>query len=87
GFEEFVKTAEGAKILFAEKGGEGFAAIKPGKKITAVIGPEGGWEASELDLAQKHKFQIITLGGRILRAETAAITITAMIQNHFGDLS
>lgn len=85
-FQEFIETAKGAKILFSERNGEKFSAIKADKKITAVIGAEGGWEDSEIEFAVKNSFQIITFGGRILRAETAAIAISAVLQNHFGDL-
>jgi 16S rRNA (uracil1498-N3)-methyltransferase len=73
-------------VLFSERGGESFASIKGGKKITAVIGPEGGWDDSELDAARDHGVKIVTLGGRILRAETAAISIAAILQHRFGDL-
>jgi len=85
-FDNFVKTAEGTRILFSERGGESFAGVKAGKKITALVGSEGGWEDSEIDLAAAGDFQIITLAGRILRAETAAIAISAILQNNFGDL-
>jgi 16S rRNA (uracil1498-N3)-methyltransferase len=54
--------------------------------MTAVIGSEGGWEDSEIELAKKNGFQIITFGGRILRAETAVISIAAILQHRFGDL-
>ncbi len=86
-FEQFIESAEGQKVLFAEKSGESFSKIEETKKITAVIGSEGGWEESEIDLARKNDFQIITLGGRILRAETAAISIAAVLQHRFGDLN
>ncbi len=86
-FEDFIKTSKGAKILFSERGGENFSAIKPAKKITAVIGSEGGWDDSEIEFASANDFQIITLGGRILRAETAAIAIAAVLQNRFGDMN
>jgi len=86
-FEKFVTTsADGAKILFAERGGASFAQIRADKKITALVGSEGGWEDSEIEFAAAHDFQIITLAGRILRAETAAIAIAAVLQNNFGDL-
>ncbi len=84
--EKFVKTAEGAKILFSERNGESFSAIKAGKKITALVGSEGGWENSEIEFAASNDFQIITLTSRILRAETAAIAVSAILQNNFGDL-
>ncbi len=85
-FENFVKTAEGVCILFAERGGASFSAIKADKKITALVGSEGGWEDSEIEFAASNGFQIITLAGRILRAETAAIAVSAILQNNFGDL-
>jgi 16S rRNA (uracil1498-N3)-methyltransferase len=85
-FEKFIKTADGARILFAERGGALFSAIKADKKITALVGSEGGWEDSEIEFAASNGFQIITLGGRILRAETAAIAVSAVLQNNFGDL-
>ncbi len=85
-FEKFVKTAEGACILFAERSGASFSAVKADKKITALVGSEGGWEDSEIEFAASNGFQIITLAGRILRAETAAIAVSAILQNHFGDL-
>lgn len=86
-FEEFIKAAEGTKILFAEKSGESFSVVKYAEKITAVIGAEGGWEDSEIESARAQNFQIVTFGGRILRAETAAISITAILQNRFGDFA
>jgi len=85
-FEKFVCQAEDAKILFAERSGESLTKIKADKKITAVVGAEGGWEDSEIALAASNAFQIVTLAGRILRAETAAIAVSAILQNNFGDL-
>lgn len=43
------------------------------KSIGIFIGPEGGWEDSEIELAKKHQCKIVTLGNLTLRAETAAI--------------
>lgn len=85
-FTSFLKTSKGIKILFSEHGGGNFSAIKADKKITAFVGSEGGWDESEIELAGKNNVQIITLGGRILRAETAVIAVSALLQNHFGDL-
>jgi 16S rRNA (uracil1498-N3)-methyltransferase len=86
-FEKFVAATEGDRLLFAEKSGAGFAEIKPGPKITALVGPEGGWEDVEIESAAARGFQIVTLGGRILRAETAAVAIAAILQHRFGDFS
>lgn len=86
-YEKFIQTADGTRILFAERGGESFSAIENTKKVTAVVGAEGGWEASEIEAARSNEFQIVTLSGRILRAETAAISIAAVLQHRFGDLN
>ena len=60
------------------------------REIRAVglhgVTPEGGWSDEELDQARAAGAQIITLGGRILRAETAAITVAALLQHRLGDL-
>lgn len=86
-FEEFIKISDGEKILFSERNGESFSAIKSAEKITAFVGSEGGWEHSEIEFAKSSGVQIITFGGRILRAETAVIAISAILQNRFGDLT
>jgi len=86
-FENFIESSENdTKILFAERGGGRFSEIKAGKNITAMTGAEGGWEDSEIEAAWTKGFQIITFGGRILRAETAAIAVASILQNHYGDL-
>lgn len=86
-FQTFIKTAEGTRFLFSERGGAQFSEITADKKITAVVGSEGGWEDSEIKAARKNGFRIITLGGRILRAETAAVSIAVILQHRFGDLN
>ena len=86
-FENFIESeVDATKILFAERGGANFSEIAANRKIIAVVGAEGGWEPTEIETAQAHGFQIITFGGRILRAETAAIAITGILQHRFGDL-
>lgn len=72
-------------LLFSEKGGHGLTQGDP-DAVTAIIGSEGGWSDEELDQARAAGAQIVTLGGRILRAETAAITAAALLQHRFGDL-
>lgn len=43
------------------------------KKIALVIGPEGGFEEEEIEFLKEKGAYVITLGNRILRAETAAV--------------
>jgi 16S rRNA (uracil1498-N3)-methyltransferase len=47
-----------------------------------AIGPEGGWTAEEMSLFTQHQWQSVTLGPRILRAETAAIAAIAIAATH-----
>ena len=72
-------------LLFSERGGQGLRQIET-DDVTAIIGSEGGWADEELEQARAAGAQIVTLGGRILRAETAAITAAALRQHRFGDL-
>lgn len=55
--------------------------------IMAIIGPEGGFTPMEVRLARDAGFRIVSLGSRILRSETAAITLLSIIQYEWGDLS
>ena len=48
--------------------------LKPGQKIAVFIGPEGGFEEAEIEEAKNAGVIPVTLGRRILRTETAAIT-------------
>jgi 16S rRNA (uracil1498-N3)-methyltransferase len=49
-----------------------------------AIGPEGGWTPDEMALFTTHHWQHVTLGPRILRAETAAIAAIAIAGTHLG---
>lgn len=49
------------------------------QNILLFIGPEGGLTAEETTLARKHSVQVVTLGTRILRAETAALASVANV--------
>lgn len=86
-FKDFIKGSNGLIVLFSEQNGDTFSKLNPSKKITAIVGSEGGWEESELKLAKQNGVQIITFGGRIMRAETAAISIPTILQHRFGDLN
>ena len=88
-FENFVETVDrgsGLLLIFSEKGGDKLPASSP-EKITALIGPKGGWEDSEIEFASERGFVPVKLGRRIMKAETAAITFAALLQHRFGDLA
>lgn len=86
-FGTFVQTIDAAGFVFAERGGGPMPADIEMNRVTAIVGPEGGWEPHEVDLAVREGCLPVSLGSRILRAETAAITAAALIQHRYGDLN
>lgn len=54
-----------------------------GHRVVA-IGPEGGFSQPELELAYRHKFQRLDLGGRILRTATASVLAAATLLRPFS---
>ncbi len=56
--------------------------IKDGSSVGIIIGPEGGFEESEIEKAIQSGGKVISLGKRILRTETAAITAVGMCMLH-----
>jgi len=89
------RTSEGDRstfLMFSERDGQSLLQTKEkiaadAKQMTALVGSEGGWSDEELAAARATSWAVLTLGGRTLRAETAAITVTALLQHLFGDLS
>lgn len=53
--------------------------VTPGKKVAIFIGPEGGFEPDEVTLAKDAGIESVTLGKRILRTETAGMTVLAWL--------
>lgn len=79
------------RLIFSERQGRGLVeTIRQWNArptfLTALVGPEGGWADEELAQASLCGCNTITLGGRTLRAETAAIAVTALLEHLFGDL-
>lgn len=56
------------------------------KKIHLIIGPEGGFEDTEIEMLKEMGANIVTLGPRILRTETAGLVASTMIFYELGDL-
>lgn len=87
----FLSENDGERIFFAERGGDSFHQTFREKHekiedLIVVVGAEGGWEDAEIESARDAGFRVVTLGGRILRAETAAIATLVLMQHRFGDL-
>ena len=53
--------------------------IQPGESIAIFIGPEGGFERSEVEALMEQGARPITLGPRILRTETAPLMILSIL--------
>jgi len=79
-----------SRLLFSERLGESFEVtvneMERPTSLVVLVGSEGGWADEELEQAREAGWKILTLSGRTLRAETAAITTIALLQHRFGDL-
>ncbi len=61
---------------------EALSRMKPGMSVGILVGPEGGFEEKEIELAREAGAAVISLGKRILRAETAAVTAVGLGMLH-----
>jgi len=59
---------------------------EPAHGIRLVIGPEGGLSDTEIEFASEQGFDEVLIGPRILRTETAGLTVISALQTRFGDL-
>lgn len=87
--QETLVSAEGYqnKLFACEFAQE--SEISPGAlsgSTAIVIGSEGGFSREEAEMATAQGFSQITLGKRILRAETAAVALTAVVMYGLGEL-
>jgi len=79
------------KFILSERGtGQSLGSVplpaSPAQTIALAIGPEGGWRDEELTQADTNGFLPVTLGTRILRAETAALAAVSILQTRLGEL-
>ena len=72
-------------LLLDSSGSRNLNDISFKKDFYLVVGPEGGFSDEELEYSSK-KTEIITLGPRTLRAETAPVVALSILQSKFGDL-
>lgn len=80
-------NSDGARRLVLEPlGGIGLSAMDtPSGAIHFLVGPEGGWTASESGACRVAACEAVTLGPRILRTETAGLAAVAAMQVLWGD--
>lgn len=91
-FEEAVKMVDDTfcKIMLYEKTNMSFreavANYPNPSKVAIMVGPEGGWSEKEVNTAILHGFTPCSLGGRILRTETASIVACTLALFHWNGL-
>jgi len=76
-------------VLFAYEGERKLKlsdALREGKHIALIVGPEGGFQPDEAENIINAGASSVTLGRRILRAETASIIFCALVLNGLGEL-
>jgi 16S rRNA (uracil1498-N3)-methyltransferase len=87
--EEGMKLSEAVKV-FPTKGSKNPSPLvgegKGEGELLILIGPEGGFSREEVTFAKEKGFLVTSLGKRILKAETAAISAVTLVQYLFGDM-
>lgn len=77
----------GERFVLLEAGAEaGLRTFARSDAALVLVGPAGGWDPSETTRLRAAGFAPVSLGPRILRAETAAVTAVAVLQALWGDL-
>ncbi len=82
-----VNNKMGGVIFYENEGirlSEAVTSLVPSPFV--FVGPEGGFTKEEIVLAQKNGLSVVSLGKRILRAETAAISAVTLVQFLLGDM-
>jgi len=91
-FEEAVQQARGLKLMpFEGERARSLGTFLRGltrrpDAVSLFIGPEGGFEDAEVELARAAGAEIVSLGRRILRSETAGIVASALVLDALGEL-
>lgn len=81
------RSVSGNKLIMVPASGKNLKKLAPlQREVTLLTGPEGGFSAEEVALAVSAGYEVITLGPRVLRTETAAAAALTAIQVLWGDL-
>lgn len=87
-FEDLMLSRIPGYLLLAHKPGEPSealgsvrAGLEGSNEVSVLVGPEGGFDASEIEMALKKGFRPISLGPYILRAETASIAAVSLLMH------
>ncbi len=83
---DWLQQEQGGGILLHHEADKAITELpRPQERLTLLIGPEGGLEPAERELAQTQGFTPVRLGPRVLRTETAPLAAIAAIQTLWGD--
>jgi 16S rRNA (uracil1498-N3)-methyltransferase len=85
-----VPSPDTLRLILSEKEGEGLKEIlrtlREKTKVFFIVGPEGGLSDKEMDHAKGAGFIVVNLGKRILRSETASLSLLGILQYEWGDI-
>ncbi len=82
----WLASADGERIILDPTAGQPLSSLNPsGEQFSILSGPEGGFTEEERVTAIASGFSPVLLGPRVLRCETAAVTVIAAIQALWGD--
>lgn len=78
---ELMKKYDASVLLYEEINGHQFSDddIRNAKSISFMVGPEGGFDSFEIDLAKENNLQIRAFGKRIMRTETAGVAFLSVL--------
>ena len=91
GLDQAIATSTSDCKLLLNFSGDSLTSVlqqQPARTLLAILlGPEGGLNPAEIELAKSTGFAPVTLGSRVLRTETAAISALAIAQSFIGDMN
>jgi 16S rRNA (uracil1498-N3)-methyltransferase len=79
-------AAGGTRLVLDPDAAPSPPAVAAGAAVEIAIGPEGGFDSTEVEALALSGFVPVRLGPRVLRTETAAIASLAWLQSRYGDL-
>ena len=89
-FNELLNEIDDKTVVAYEGGGQSLKTTLnqlKAKEVKLVIGPEGGFAEEEIEQFKDRGAKIVHLGKRIMRTETAAMALLAMVQYEIGDIN